>query len=133
MTEEEFKARTRDVGLRIIKLVESLPKSRTADVIGRQLIRSGTGIGSNYRAACRAVSNADMISKLGDVEEEADESIYWMEVARDANLVSAKKLANLLDDVTQILAMTVSSIKTLREKNPKSKKSKIQNPKSKIE
>jgi four helix bundle protein len=64
--------------LRIIRLVEALPKGRAADVIGRQLLRCGTSVGANYRAACRARSNAEFISKMGIVEEEADESLYWM-------------------------------------------------------
>jgi four helix bundle protein len=127
MDEAAFKARTRAVGLRVIRLVEALPKTRTADVIGRQLIRSGTGIGANYRAACRGVSRKDVISKLGDVEEEADESLYWMELLLDAGIVSQKKLGNLMKEINEILAMTVASILTMRKRNPKSK---IQNPKS---
>jgi four helix bundle protein len=124
MDEKEFKRRTRAVGLRVIKVVESLPNSRTADVIGRQLLRSGTGIGANYRAACRGVSAADVISKLGDVEEEADETLYWMELLLDARIVSEKKLGDLMKEVDEILAMTVASILTMRQKN---RKSKIQN------
>jgi four helix bundle protein len=75
VNEEVFKARTRKIALDIIELVESLPKSRTADVIGTQLLRSGTSVGANYRAACRGKSKADVISTLAMVEEEADESI----------------------------------------------------------
>jgi len=126
MNEQEFKARTKAVALRVIRLVESLPKNRTADVLGRQLLRSGTSIGANYRAACRGVSRADVISKLGDVEEEADESLYWMELLIDAGIVTERKLRNLMNEINEILAMTVASIRTMRGKNPKSK---IQNPK----
>jgi four helix bundle protein len=126
MDEKEFKRRTKAVALRIIKLVEALPKTRTADVLGHQLLRSGTGIGANYRAACRGVSRRDLISKLGDVEEEADESLYWMELLIDAGVVTEKKLAPLMKEVDEILAMTVVSIRTARMRNPKSK---IQNPK----
>jgi four helix bundle protein len=126
-TELEFKQRTRGIALRVIRLVEALPKTRTADVLGRQLLRSGTSIGANYRAACRGVSRADVISKLGDVEEEADESLYWLELLIDAGIVSAKRLQQLTKEVDEILAMTVASIRTLRARgNPKSK---IQNPK----
>ena len=85
MNEELFKARTRKLALDIIGLVESLSRGRTADVIGRQLLRSGTSIGANYRAACRGKSKADVISKLAIVEEEADETIYWMELHRIEN------------------------------------------------
>jgi four helix bundle protein len=75
MDEREFKDRTKMLALRVIRLVEALPRSRTSDVIGRQLLRSATSVGANYRAACRARSNADMIAKLGIVEEEADETL----------------------------------------------------------
>ena len=88
MTEEEFKKRTKRFALRTIRLVETLPRGRaTADVIGRQLLRSSTSVGANYRAACRARSTADIISKLGIVEEEADESLFWMELLIDAELI----------------------------------------------
>ena len=80
MDENLFKRRTKQLALRVIKAVEGLPKNRTADVIGRQLIPSGTPIGANYRAACRGKSTADVIAKLRIVEEEADESAYWMEL-----------------------------------------------------
>ena len=126
MNEKEFKARTRAVGLRVIRMIETLPKTKTAGVISWQLLRSGTAIGANYRAACRGVSKADMISKLGDVEEEADETLYWMELLIDAGVVTQKMLAPLMKEVEEILAMTVASIQTMRARNPKSK---IQNPK----
>src|SRR2546428_6474358 len=113
MNEQEFKARTKAVALRVIRLVESLPKNRTADVLGRQLLRSGTSIGANYRAACRGVSRADVISKLGDVEEEADESVYWMELLIDADIVTEQRLRNLMHEIDEILAMTVASIRTM--------------------
>src|SRR6266511_4011152 len=121
MDETEFKRRTRAIGLRVIRLVESLPKTQTADVIGRQLLRSGTSIGANYRAACRGVSRADVIAKLGDVEEEADESLYWLELLVDAGIVSQRKLSDLMREINEILAMTVASIRTMRTQNLKSK------------
>jgi four helix bundle protein len=100
--------------LGVIELVEGLPKTRTADVIGRQLLRSGTSVGANYRAACRGKSTADVLSKLAIVEEESDETIYWLELLIDANLVSAEEVTTLLKETHEILAMTVASIKTLR-------------------
>ena len=124
MTELEFKKRTKDIALRVISVADSLPKNRAAEVIGKQLLRSGTSIGANYRAACRGKSTADVIHKLSIVEEEADESLYWMELLIDAGIVSEKKLSKLYCDVDQIVAMVVSSIKTMRSKrttNPKSK------------
>jgi len=80
VNEEEMKQRTKQFALRVIKLVAALPKSREADVIGRQLLRSATSVGANYRSACRARSKADFISKIGIVEEESDESLYWLEL-----------------------------------------------------
>lgn len=121
MNEHEFKQRTKCVALRIIRLVEALPKTRTADVIGRQLLRSGTSIGANYRAACRARSPADMIAKLGIVEEEADETMYWLELLSEAAVLPAVSLNGLRQELNEILAMIVASQKTLRRNNPKSK------------
>ena len=133
MDEREFKERTKELALRIIKMVGTLPRSHAADVIGRQLLRSATSVGANYRAACRGKSSADVISKLSIVEEEADESLYWMELLVEAELVPEAKLVNLMSEMNQIVAMTVASIKTLRSHDPSSKNTKqIQNPKSKI-
>jgi four helix bundle protein len=116
---EDLKQRTKEFALRIIKLVEALPRGRTADVIGRQLLRSGISVGANYRAACRAKSNADFISKLGTVEEETDESIYWMELLIEAEIVESVKLEALMQEADEILAMTVASINTARRKKNK--------------
>ncbi len=124
MTENEFKQRTKDIALRIIKVVESLPRTGSAEVIGKQLLRSGTSIGANYRAACRGKSTADILHKLSIVEEEADESLYWIELLIEARLVPEKRLSRLFSDINEIVAMTVASIKTLRSRksvNPKSK------------
>ena len=129
MTEEEFKYRTKQIALRIIKLVDSLPRTSSANTIAKQLLRSGTSIGANYRAACRGKSPADVIHKLSIVEEEGDESIYWMELLVESGIVSEKMLSPLISDVNEIVAMTVSSIKTLRQRQSQSK---IQNLKSKI-
>ena len=102
------------MALEIIALVESLPRSRTADVIGRQLLRSGTSIGANYRAACRGKSKADVISKLAIVEEEADETIYWLELLIESQTVEVSRVNLLLTETNEIVAMVVASIKTLR-------------------
>lgn len=125
MTELEFKKRTKEIALRIIKLVDSLPKTRSAEVIGKQLLRSGTSIGANYRAACRGKSIADVIHKHSIVEEEADECLYWMELLIEGGVMSEKKLAKLYADVNEIVAMVVSSIKTMRSKLTNDPKSKI--------
>ncbi len=79
MTYEEMKTRTKQFALRILRLVQNLPPNLAAQIIGKQLLRSGTSVGANYRSACRAKSTADFIHKLSIVEEETDESIYWME------------------------------------------------------
>ena len=84
MNYDDLKRRTKRFGLDVIKLVESLPKDQTCKILSNQLLRSGTSVGANYRAACRAKSSADFISKLGTVEEEADESGYWLEMLVDA-------------------------------------------------
>jgi four helix bundle protein len=114
LNEELFKTRTRKIALEIIELVESLPRSRAADVIGRQLLRSGTSIGANYRAACRGRSKADVISKLAIVEEEADETIYWLELLVESKIVESSRVNVLLKECNEIVAMIVASIKTLR-------------------
>ena len=119
MNQEEMKRRTKQFALRVIRLVESLPRGRTADVIGNQLLRSGTSVGSNYRAACRAKSNADFISKMGTVEEETDESIYWMELLIEARIADYAKLDSLMKEANELVAITVSSIKTARRKRNK--------------
>ncbi len=118
MKEQEFKQRTKALGLRVIKLVSSLPKNTVSEVIGKQLIRSGTSVGANYRAACRARSTADLIAKLRIVEEEADECLYWMELIVEAKLVDIANLRSIMSETNEILAMTVASIKTLIAKNP---------------
>ena len=109
-----LKERTKAFALAIIRLVEGLPRGRTGDVLGGQLLDAGTSVGANYRAACRAKSPADFISKMGIVEEEADETIYWMELLILSGLVRKSDITNLLDEAGQILAMTVSSIKTAK-------------------
>jgi four helix bundle protein len=108
--------------------VQSLPPNLVANVIGNQLLRSGTSVGANYRAACRAKSIPDFINKLSIVEEEADESIFWMELLVEGKIVKLNLLENLMDEANQILSIVVSSIKTSKMKrNPKSE---IPNPKS---
>ena len=116
MDERVFRARTKGIALRTIRLVNSLSWQGASGVIGKQLLRSATSVGANYRAACRAKSTADLIAKLGIVEEEADECLYWMELLIEAEIVPEAKLKSLMGEVNEIVAMTVSSIKTLRTK-----------------
>jgi four helix bundle protein len=114
MDEQTFKNRTKRFALEVVRLVESLPRNRIADVLGRQLLRSGTSVGANYRAACRGKSTSDVIAKLGIVEEEGDESIYWIELLVDAGLVAPSQVEAMKKGANVLLAMTVASIKTLR-------------------
>ena len=115
MNADAMKERTRTLALRVIHLVESLPNSKTADVIDKQLLRCGTSVGANYRSSCRAKSRADFIAKMGIVEEEADEIGYWVELLVESGLVERQRVADLLDESNQIVAMTVRSIQTARE------------------
>ena len=104
------------MALRVIKVVDVLPRSRTADVIGRQVLRSATSVAANYRAACMAQSRADMIRKLKIVEEEADETVFWLELLVESDLVPKQKLEQLTQEAKEILKMTIASIKTLKSK-----------------
>ena len=97
MSNDDLKNRTKKFALRIIKLVESLPNTPTARVIGGQLLRCGTSVPANYRASCRARSNADFISKMGIVEEETDEPAFWIEMLVDTNLIKENLVADLLE------------------------------------
>ncbi|MCK6624376.1 MAG: four helix bundle protein [Anaerolineae bacterium] len=132
MNEEEFKRRTKQLGLRVIKVVEALPRGLAAEIIGKQLLRSATSIGANYRAACRAKSVPDIINKLKIVEEESDETLYWLEMLCEADLIPQTRLTDLMSEVNEILAMTVASIKTLRQRQTGNRKSQIVNRKSQI-
>ena len=116
MAEKTFKNRTKKLAVAIIKEVDQLPRSLARDVIGRQLVRSGTSIGANYRAACRARSTADMINKMKIVEEESDETEYWLELLVEAGLVPERQIAGLYKETDEILSMTIASIKTLRNR-----------------
>jgi four helix bundle protein len=116
MNEQVFKQRTKKLALRVIELVEVLPQGRTADVIARQLLRSATSVGANYRAACRGKSAADVLAKLAIVEEEADETAYWLELLIEAAIVPQSQVAGLLKETNELIAMTVASIKTLRRR-----------------
>jgi four helix bundle protein len=130
MTEERFKARTKQVALGVVRLVANLPRGVVPDVIGRQILRSGTSVGANYRAACRSKSALDMLAKLAIVEEEADETLYWLELLIESGSIQQERVADLQREVGEILSMTVASIRTLRAR---SRQSKIHNPKSKIQ
>jgi four helix bundle protein len=114
MTREEMKARTKSYANRVVKVCESLPNGWIAQTLGRQLLRSGTSVGANYRSACRAKSTADFVNKLKIVEEECDESLFWMELLVENKLVEASRLASLMGEGDQLRAIVVASAKTAR-------------------
>ena len=113
---DELRDRTKGFALRIINLANSLPETSTGRVIRGQLLRAGTSVGANYRAAKRAKSTADFVSKMGTVEEEADESMYWMELIVESGLMKEDLVSTLYQEADEILAMVVASIKTARKR-----------------
>jgi four helix bundle protein len=117
---EEFKRRTKALGLAAIKLVDSLPRRGSAQTIGVQLLRAATSVGANYRAACRGRSPADVIAKLNIVLEEADETAYWLELLHESGLVPVETLNPLISESDEIVAMVVASLKTLKARYPRS-------------
>ena len=112
MQAQDMKTRTRAFALRVIRLAESLPRTPAANVIRNQILRCGSSVGANYRAACRARSKPDFVSKMGIVEEEADETIYWMELLIDAEIVKKSRIADLMNEANEIVAIVVASIRT---------------------
>ena len=117
MTEEELKLRFKNFALRIINLVDSLPHVISTEAIARQIIRSGTSPAANYRAACVAKSDKDFINKLKMVEEELDETLFWMELLVDSGKISKERTQSLYQENLELLSIVVSSITTLRRKN----------------
>src|SRR6266516_3183177 len=114
MTRAEFVERTKKFALAVVTLVEDLPAGRTADVVGKQLLRAGTSVGANYRAACRARSRREFIAKLGIVEEETDEAQFWLDIAAERGLADPARMSALTDEARQLVAIVVSSIRTAR-------------------
>src|SRR5437667_12107164 len=105
MKEKDLKQRTKQFALHVVKFCESLPEDETSRMLGRQLLRSGTSVGANYRAVCRAKSKADFISKFGTVLEEADESAFWIELLLDAGKTNTEKADPLLREANELIAI----------------------------
>lgn len=125
MTKEELISRNKKFAIEVLKIVNLLPSNRVYDALVRQLVRSSTFVGANYRAACRAKSTADFINKLKIVEEEADESSYFLDLLIEIdNGKNTDGLRALLGESNQLVSIYVASLKTMREK-VKSKKSKV--------
>jgi len=111
---QNLQIRTKQFALQVIKFCEGLPKDETSKILARQLLRSGTSVGANYRAACLAKSKPAFISKMGDVLEEADESGYWVELLVDASKVDPQPAAPLLNEAKELVAIAISSINTAK-------------------
>jgi four helix bundle protein len=114
MREVQLAERTKKFALRVIRLFGRLPKSSEAQVIGNQLLRSGTSVAANYRECCRARSDAEMIAKFGVVEQELDESLLWMELLAEAEIIKPELLQDLHDEAEQLLRIMVASVKTIK-------------------
>ncbi len=111
----DLRERTKVFALAIVRLVDALPRGRAADVIGRQLLRAGTSVAANYRSARRARSRKEFLAKMGIVEEESDESSFWLELLLEAGLVTSSRTSELRDEAEQLVAITIASIHTARE------------------
>jgi four helix bundle protein len=132
MKPDDLKRRTKQFALRVLKLVAALPKSLAGKTIGGQLVRAGTSVGANYRAACRARSKLEFIAKIGIVEEEADESAFWMELIIEDELLKPRLVQSLLIEANELAKIMASSRKSASEalKTKPSNKSTIINRKS---
>ena len=112
---QKLKQRTKAFALRVIRLTQALPRSREADVLGRQILRSATSVAANYRAAGRGRSKAEFAAKLGIVIEEADETVLWLELLCESGIIKPSRLQNLLDEANQLLALFAASWRTLKQ------------------
>lgn len=124
MTPDELKARTKQFALRTIRMCETLPRTRAGNIIANQLIRSATSVGANYRSACRARSDADFVSKIGITLEEADESVYWMELIVESGMKTEKVMSALFEEGKELVAIFVSSANTASRRLHRTAKSK---------
>jgi four helix bundle protein len=116
MDEVTFKKRTKRLALDVIKLIDAMPGTIASEIVARQVARSSTSVGANYRAACRAKSIKDMIYKLKIVEEESDETVFWLELIVESGLLPESRTKDISKEASEILAMTVASINTLRKR-----------------
>lgn len=119
MNPKILKERTKQFGLRVLNLYEEISKTKKGEILGNQLLRSGTSVGANYRAACRAKSNADFIYKIQIVEEEADESVYWLELISESNIIRKNRLGSILKEANELTAIFTSSGKTAKQRRNK--------------
>ena len=122
MTKEELKKRTKKFALDIIILVDELPDKKAGRTIGSQLIRSGTSVAANYRSVCRSRSNADFISRITVVEEEFDESQFWLEIISESALKKSDFVDKLITEASELTAIFTASGRTAKLNNPKTSK-----------
>lgn len=118
MDDDQLKQRSKAFAVRVVKMTEALPRTRTAEIVARQVIRSATSVGANYRAACRARSHAEFVAKLGIVEEEADETLYWLEMIVETELLPEARLAELMREANELTAIFTASGRTARRNRP---------------
>jgi four helix bundle protein len=111
----ELKRRTKAFAVRVVKMTDALPRGRAADIIARQLLRAATAVGANYRASCRARSHREFVARIGVVEEEADESLYWLELLVEADLMPRSKLSALIQEARELTAIFTKSSQTARK------------------
>ncbi len=120
MNENDLKVRTKQFGLRIMNLVDVLPKTTAGRAVGNQLVRSGTSVVANYRAACRSRSKAEFIAKIGTVAEEADETAFWLELIMEGGLLKLELVSSLHQEAEELTAIFTASGRTAKENNPQS-------------
>jgi four helix bundle protein len=133
MTEKEFKIRTRKFAIDILNFVDKLPNRRSANIIGNQLGRSASSVAANYRAACRGRSHAEFVAKIGIVEEESDESVFWLDITPETNNSTIEEVAPLVKEVRELTAIFTAASKTAKQNKNKKDMGKIsQFPNSKI-
>lgn len=116
MDAQELRDRTKKFAVRILRLFTALPKTSDAQAVGKQLVRSGTSVAANYRAACRARSHAEFVSRIGVVAEEADETVFWLELLVDADLMTGDRLQGLVEEAKELTAIFSSSRQTARRR-----------------
>lgn len=115
---EELKGRTKQFAIRVVRLFRALPKADDARIIGKQLLRSATSVAANYRAVCRARSKAEFVAKIGVVVEEIDETLFWLELLVETGIVPKKRMAALLAEANELLAIFAASQRTARTQAP---------------
>ena len=119
---EQLKARTKQFAIRIVRLFRTLPKTDEARVIGKQVLRSGTSVAANYRAVCRARSQAEFIAKIGVVVEEIDETVFWIELLADTEIIRSERIAELLTEANELLAIFAASLRTAKTNKPSNRR-----------